>query len=69
MPKASTRAGKKITSNDENGDFVASEATSKKKKVVLAKEYGTSGSSRQSATAKERIEVRKVPVSKADKVL
>ena len=69
FPKAATRVRKKRNSVNEDEDFVASEATSNKKKVVLAKEYGTSGSSRQSATAKERIEVRKVPVSKADKVL
>ena len=44
---------------------MASEATSKKKSVVLAKEYGTKASSRPSCSAKERTIIRKVPLSKA----
>ena len=66
LPKAATRTRKKRTSDSEDEDFVASEATSKKKKVVLAKEYGTTTSSRPSGSAKERTAVRKVPLSKAD---
>ena len=45
---------------------MASEATSKKKKV-LAKEYGTTASSRPSGSAKERTTMRKAPLSKGEK--
>ena len=56
LPKAATRTRKKKTSDSEDEDFVASEVASKKKRVVLAKEYNTKPS-----TAKERTAVRKVP--------
>ena len=51
LPKATTKTRMKITSDDEDEDFVASEATSKKK-AVPRKEYGTSTSTGPSA--KER---------------
>ena len=68
LSKAATKTRKKRTSDDEDEDFVASEVTSKKRKIVLPNEYGITASSRPSASAKERTAVRKVPISKADKV-
>ena len=58
LPKAATRTRRKKTSDSEDEDFVASEATSKKKKVV-AKEYGKAASSRPSV--KDKTAVKKVP--------
>jgi hypothetical protein len=56
LPKAATRTRKKKTSDSEDEDFVASETATKKKRVVLAKEYSSKPTS-----AKERTAVRKVP--------
>src|SRR3990170_6453863 len=56
LPKAATRTRKKKTSNSEDEDFVASEPTKKKKRVVLAKEYNS-----KPISVKEKIAVRKVP--------
>ena len=64
LPKAATRAGRKRTSDDGDEDFVPSEATSKKK-TVLRNKYGTSASTRPSA--KDKVVVRKVPLSKTHK--
>ena len=57
LPKAATKTRKKRTSDDEDEDFVASEATSKKRTVV-AKEYGKAASSKPAA--KDKTIVRKV---------
>ena len=57
LPKAATRTKKKTTSNTEDEDFVASEASSKRN-AVLRKEYGTSASTRPST--KDKTSVRKV---------
>jgi hypothetical protein len=54
LPKLATRTRKKRTSDSEDEDFVASEAT-KKKRVMLAKEYSTKPTS-----AKEKTSVKKV---------
>jgi hypothetical protein len=64
LPKAATRTKQKRNSDEEDEDFVASEATSKKK-AALRKEYGTSASTRPSA--KDKTAMRKVPLSKSDK--
>lgn len=66
LPKAATRTKKKRTSDSEDEDFVANEATSKQKRVV-AKEYGTTAISKPLASAKKKTTGRRVPTSKPQK--
>nr|XP_040258366.1 uncharacterized abhydrolase domain-containing protein DDB_G0269086-like [Aegilops tauschii subsp. strangulata] len=67
LPKAA-KTTRKTKGSGTDEDFQPEEVTSKKKKKkVLAKEYGTSASTRPSGSAKERLVVRKVLISKADK--
>jgi hypothetical protein len=54
LPKAATRTRKKKTSDSEDEDFVASETATKKKRVVLAKEYSS-----KPTAVKEKIAVKK----------
>ena len=64
LPKVATKTRKKRNSDDENADFVATKATSKKK-AMMRKEYGTSTSTRTSA--KDMTTIRKVPLSNENK--
>ena len=50
LPKATSRSRKKKDTDDEDEDFFAKEVASKKKKGVLAKEYGTTASTRPTAS-------------------
>lgn len=46
LPPTATSARKKRNNDDDDEDFLVEEVTSKEKKTVLAKEYGTASSSR-----------------------
>ena len=65
LPKASTRARRKRTSDSEDEDYVAEEdeATSRK---VLKKEYGTAASTKPGM--QKKAPARRIPTSKPRKV-
>ena len=56
LPKAATRTRKKKTSDSEDEDSVASETATKKKRVVLAREYNS-----KPTDVREKTAVKKVP--------